>query len=97
MNTQDEQSRVGLFEIVQQVENLVRRRSELPDDLAIIRTLLALERTPRLVDVPEVLRHLLTLRVGDPKDPIGSRQFRFVASPSRVTVSMSFSAGLRHS
>jgi hypothetical protein len=57
---------------------------------------LTLESTPRLVDVAEALRHLLALSVGHSKHPIGRRQVANVQPPSRITVPMSFPAGVCH-
>jgi hypothetical protein len=75
-------SAVGFFELAHQVEDAVRRSPELADDLAIVGILLALERPSRLVDVPEALRHLLTLSISYSKHSMGRRQFLIIQSPS---------------
>ena len=73
-----------------------RRSPELADDLAIVGILLTLESASRLVDMPEALCYLLTLSLGHSKHSIGRRQFPTIQPPSRITVPMSFPAGLGH-
>jgi len=93
----DSPSGADLFEIVQQVVDLVCGRAELADDLAIVGILLALERAARLVDVPQALGDLLSLGIGDSKHAMSGRQLAFVESPpSWITIPMSFPAGLGH-
>jgi dihydroorotase len=90
-------SEIGLFEIVQQVENPVRRHPESTDDLPVVWILLALERDSRFVDEPQALGDLLPLGIGHAKDSIAWRPFWIVEPAARVAVSMALSPGLGHS
>src|SRR5262245_39257978 len=66
-NLQFSRSEIVLFEIVQQVEDLVGRGSEPPDDLPVVGILLALKRDSRFIDDAQIFRDFLPLRVGDAK------------------------------
>jgi hypothetical protein len=88
--------RSSFFEFVQEREDSVGRRSELANDLAIIRILLLLERSSRFIDKAQALRDFLALGVGDPKDTANRRGFLFRFPPSRFAVSMPFLARVSH-
>jgi hypothetical protein len=84
------------FKTGYQVEDLVGRSPQLPDDLAILSVVLALERARRLIDVPQALRYFLALGIGYPKNPTGRRGLFFYLSPTWITISMTRPAGMGH-
>jgi hypothetical protein len=90
------QSTFGFFQIVQQVEDLIRGRLQLANNLTIGGTLLALECASGIVDAAKTLGDLLTLHVTDPKDPSETSWLFFHSSSSWLTIAMPFPAGVRH-
>jgi len=69
---------VGLLETVQHLEDLIRRCTEIADDLAVIRILLSLERASCFVDVSQTFRDLLPVTVGHSEHTVRRRCSIFI-------------------
>ena len=79
-------SAVGFLEVIQQIEDLIGRRSQFPDDFAVVWILLLLEGAARLIDITKTFGDLLSLGVRDPEHTVRRLRLVLVRATTGVAV-----------